>query len=102
MGLCGVVDSDITSYALVCSANNQLSAFAIHSYYFTIFDFGFTLIMRNVICVKVKCESLRAAVFVLFCVSSILMRVSRFRGANREKGELNAAAWFTQPGKDYS
>ncbi|KAL8625509.1 hypothetical protein ACOMHN_014598 [Nucella lapillus] len=29
--------------------------------------------------------------------SNILTKVSRFRGASREKGELNAAAWFTHP-----
>ncbi|KAK7499219.1 hypothetical protein BaRGS_00009479 [Batillaria attramentaria] len=29
--------------------------------------------------------------------SNILWKVSRFRGTHREKGELNAAAWFTQP-----
>ncbi|XP_013393240.1 BRCA2-interacting transcriptional repressor EMSY [Lingula anatina] len=27
----------------------------------------------------------------------LLQRVSRFRGANREKGEVNAASWFTRP-----
>ncbi|XP_071084680.1 BRCA2-interacting transcriptional repressor EMSY-like isoform X1 [Haliotis cracherodii] len=27
----------------------------------------------------------------------LLQRVSRYRGVNREKGELNASAWFTQP-----
>ncbi|XP_036367348.1 SWR1 complex bromodomain subunit bdf1-like [Octopus sinensis] len=27
----------------------------------------------------------------------LLERVSRFRGVNREKGELNAASWFTRP-----
>ena len=32
-------------------------------------------------------------------VNSILWKVCRFRGSNREKGELNAAAWFTQPGQ---
>lgn len=29
--------------------------------------------------------------------SNILWKVSRFRGTHREKGELNASAWFTQP-----
>ena len=27
------------------------------------------------------------------------MRVSKFRGAYKEKGQMSAAAWFTQPGK---
>ena len=27
----------------------------------------------------------------------LLTRVWRFRGANKEKGEMNAASWFTRP-----
>ena len=30
---------------------------------------------------------------------SLLQRVCRFRGVNKEKGEMNAASWFTRPGK---
>ncbi|KAK6194536.1 hypothetical protein SNE40_000155 [Patella caerulea] len=29
--------------------------------------------------------------------AGLLQKVSKYRGVNREKGELNAAAWFTQP-----
>ena len=31
---------------------------------------------------------------------SLLARVSRFRGTNKQKGEMNAASWFTKPGRD--
>ena len=34
--------------------------------------------------------------FVLF--HSVLNKVSKYRGMNRDKNELNAAFWFTQPG----
>ena len=30
---------------------------------------------------------------------SVLNKVSKYRGVNRDKNELNAAFWFTQPGK---
>ena len=33
---------------------------------------------------------------------SLLQRVMRFRGANRSKGDLNAASWFTRPGKEFT
>lgn len=33
-----------------------------------------------------------------FTVSSVLSKVCKYRGVNREKNELNAATWFTQPG----
>ena len=36
---------------------------------------------------------------VFFFHFSLLHRVMRFRGANRSKGDLNAASWFTRPGK---
>lgn len=29
----------------------------------------------------------------------LLQRVCRFRGVNKEKGEMNAASWFTRPGQ---
>ena len=34
--------------------------------------------------------------FALF--HSVLNKVSKYRGMNRDKNELNAAFWFTQPG----
>ena len=31
---------------------------------------------------------------------SVLNKVSKYRGVNRDKNDLNAATWFTQPGNN--
>ena len=39
------------------------------------------------------------SVYNLFsCFYRVLSKVAKYRGVNREKNDLNAATWFTQPG----